>query len=483
MRSKRQQKNFLMTILLVFTVFLYGCGGSAGVENTTMRFEMLDITTKAPVENVQLIINGTEPNTETGQSTHIRRQLATDSRGVVTFSDLPPDRQYTIAASKDGYILATNDGNDAPSWVPNIDLTAGYYTEQGKSYTFVGYMRRSNSPTTGSVKGYIKDRLSNQPIMKATVYITPAQADAQQGAADVIDTTNKPSKPVYYELNDVPSGQQTLRVVAPGYQAVSIDSNFVIPAGGTIQYDIYLDTSTGTINATIIAKDGDTFVGGYTFMAQVLRNGTEIVSDTVFTIPDAGGEGSPIKAFNLAFGTSAGGDNTFTGPAVPVLPSGSSDTYTIKITSDQAHMVNPANGLTGITMNVTPNTVGGDGPVVNAGAIYMAVERGQISVTLYQIPYTQVNLSGQNDTTLREQAQQASIVVVNGLGDTTTRYTGESPDRYFHYLVENMPVGRRSIIVNFPGHTLTDGDNTVTGLLVLKDRTSAVTRSINWITN
>jgi hypothetical protein len=96
MRSKKYQKNFLMSVLLIFTVFLYGCGGSAGVQESTMSFELLDVTTKAPVEDVQVILQSVDPNPGDGNAYYINRQLSTDSRGKVTFADLSPDRQYPL---------------------------------------------------------------------------------------------------------------------------------------------------------------------------------------------------------------------------------------------------------------------------------------------------------------------------------------------------------------------------------------------------
>jgi len=475
-----------MSILLLFTVFLYGCGGSAGVKNSTLQFEMLDVTTKAPIEDVQIIVESPDSGGGDGNATYVRRQLSTDSRGKVTFSDLAPDRQYTITASRDGYTLVTGGDNDGPQWIP--DIHDGMIPEQGKTYTITGFMRRSQGATTGAVRGYIRDRLTGQPITNATVYITPSQGDGGASSMTISDTTDKPSKPGYYELNDVPSGLQSLMVVAPGYQAATISGSLVIPSGSTITYDVYLRTNDGAINFTVMAKDGEYRGASYTFVAQVLRNGTDVVAETLITL-SGGTNNSTIKAFQVSFGGGAtgggggGGGTGYTGPAVPVLPSSSNDTYTVKVTSDYAHMVNPANGISGILLKVTEGATQADNPAVNAGTITMAVERGQVEITLYQVPYT-ANITGtQNDTILREQATQAIITTVGALNDTVSRYTGESPDRYFHYTIENVPVGQRSFIVNFSGHTVTSGDGTISNVTVIKDVTTRIMENIDWSTS
>lgn len=467
MRSKRKQKNMLLSFLLLFTVFLYGCGGSAGVQESTIRIEMRDVTTKAPIEDVQIILDARDPNPTSGQATHLRRQMGTDSRGKVVFSDLPPDRLYNINVAKDGFTALNNADNDAPAWIPAID-NGGFVTEQGKTYELIGYMRRADSPTTGTIRGYVYDQLTGQPVTNATVFI---QVTNPAGNYSIIDTTNKPSKPGYFELTNLPSGGQNLQVTSPGYLGTNVA--VTIPQGGTIDFNVNLATSLGSLRLTLQAAAGEVFMQQHLFLVQVLRNGTTIVAQQVVN-PTA----DATKIVSVLFG----GDNS----GVPVIPTGSTDTYTVKVVSEHAHMSNPANGLTGIVLR--GRTVDGDGggggtvADIDAGTIVMTVEKGVVELTLYQ-PQNTVNINpDQTDARLREQASQASMLVENA--SITSRYTGESPNYYFHYILEEVPVGNRKILINFPGHQLADGgNNEIDGVTVLKDKTVKLLRTMQWTTN
>jgi len=465
-RSRRRQKNSMLVALCFATVFLYGCGGSAGIKESSIRVEMLDVTTKAPIEDVQVIVTAPDPQA-TGLAVQITRQLATDSRGIAVFNDLPPDRNYTLNAYKDGFVTPGQGGaNDSPAFIPNVSPIP---VEQGKTYTFTGYLRRANGPTTGTIRGYVYERLSGRPITNATVWI------AVTGSPAVIDTTDKPSKPGYYELNNIPSGQQNLQISAPGY--AGLNQPVVIPSGGTVTMDFNLGTENGTLRFTVTAQGNDMFVEGYSLTAQVLRNGTEMTSQATWR-PPAGA----TKSFTFVFtGDGSGATDNGQGPGVPVIPAGSTDTYTIKVISEQCRMVNPANGLTGIIVRQTGVTGQGgqaNNPVIDAGTIQMQVEKGTINLTLYQIPYVP-NLTGHNDTNLRIQAPQASMRVENAV--VTTRFTGESPTYFFNYTIEEVPVGKRKIFVNFPNHQLVGGNaNEINDVWVLKDSTTRVLESINW---
>lgn len=470
MRSRRRQKNALLIALCFFTVFLYGCGGSAGVQETTIKIEMLDVTTKAPVENAQVIVAAPDPQQSGGLAVQITRQLATDSRGKVTFADLPPDRLYSINAYKDGYVTPGQGGaNDSPPFIPDIP-DAGFTVEQGKTYTFTGYLRRANAPTTGTIRGYVYERLSGRPVTTATVWVTVNNDPA------IIDTTDKASKPGYFELNDVPSGARQLQIDAPGY--ASLTQQIVVPSGGTVNFDANLGTENGTIRLTVQAQGNDFLVPGYTLIAQVLRNGTEMIAQATLRPPAA------VKSATFIFSGAgdAGANDTGSGPGVPVIPAGATDTYTVKVISDDCRMVNPANGISGIMMRQTGVSSGGanaTNPVVDAGTIIVAVNKGTVSLTLYQTPFVNNVLTGQTDTNLRIQAPQAAVQVENAF--VTTRFVGESPTYFFNYTIEDVPVGNRKLFVNFPSHQLSGANATsIEGVWVLKDQTTRILESIRW---
>ena len=136
MISYKNQRLLLVLTLFFSTMFLYGCNGgtsSSGVTESTIKFEIRDITTKAPLDNAIVKVEG--PNGDI----QIARQVVTDSRGKVTVGDLPPDRAYTLSIAKDGY---TTPSNLHLMFVP--DIAGGADFDNGPVYVFFGKVRQGN---------------------------------------------------------------------------------------------------------------------------------------------------------------------------------------------------------------------------------------------------------------------------------------------------------------------------------------------------
>ncbi len=422
MVSYKAQRLMIVLTLFISTVFLYGCGSStsSSVSNSSLRFEIRDVTTKAPLDNVQVMVTGSDPSNANGPVS-ILRQLKTDSRGKATASDLPPDRPYQVVLAKEGYQNPPNNNNVQPQFIPSIPA-AGFNVEQGATYDIIGYLIRSDSPATGTIRGYVKNRVTGEPISNATVF-----TNAVNQIASVIDTTDKPSKPGYYELSNVPSGQGTvLNVTIPG--VANVTNTVTIPGNGTIDYDIFIDPGVGTINGNILASPNEVLPPG-TYVIQVLRNGTDIVTSRTETIGDTAAE----KA------------HPYTIANVPVVMTGSTSSYTVKIVSDVVHMTNPAGGVSGITMRQTAQ-------VVEVPAITVMSEKGTILLTLYHAPIAVLNPNGESDAGLSTMAPQASITVANALVESI--FVNEGPTRFYRYRINNVPVGKRTLTVNFPGHNV-----------------------------
>ncbi|HOT74906.1 MAG TPA: hypothetical protein PK467_03910, partial [Candidatus Wallbacteria bacterium] len=381
MFSYKNQRLLLVLTLFLSTVFLYGCNGgtsSSGVTESSMRFEIRDITTKAPLDNVNVMISGPDPQSDNGPVS-ILRQLKTDSRGKVTAGDLPPDRKYTVTISKEGYQNPPAGANVQPQFIP--DIHDGIVVEQGKTYDIIGYLIRADSPATGTIKGYVKNRVTGEPITNATVFTSP-----QNNFASIIDTTDKPSKPGYYELSNVPSGNNTLNASIPGVTA-AMTYQVTVPGNGTIEYDILVDPGNGTINGNILAAANETLAPGV-YIVQVLRNGTDVVASYQKSVTDI---------------TTASTD--FSVANVPVIMTGSTSSYTVKITSDSGHMINPAGGISGVVLRQS-------GQTVQVSPITMQSEKGTILVTLYHAPIDlTTNLTHVSEATMSTMAPQATVSV------------------------------------------------------------------------
>ncbi len=430
MFSYKNQRLLLVLTLFLSTVFLYGCNGgtsSSGVTESSMRFEIRDITTKAPLDNVNVMISGPDPQSDNGPVS-ILRQLKTDSRGKVTAGDLPPDRRYTVTLSKEGYQNPPAGANVQPQFIP--DIHDGVVVEQGKTYDIIGYLIRADSPATGTIKGYVKNRVTGEPITNATVFTSP-----QNNFASIIDTTDKPSKPGYYELSNVPSGNNTLNASIPGVTA-AMNYQVTVPGNGTIEYDILVDPGNGTINGNILAAANETLAPGV-YIVQVLRNGTDVVASLQKSVDNI---------------TTASTD--FSVANVPVIMTGSTSSYTVKITSDSGHMINPAGGISGVVLRQS-------GQTVQVSPITMQSEKGTILVTLYHAPIDlTTNLTHVSEATMSTMAPQATVSVDGAIIESM--FVNEGPTRFYRYRLNNVPVGKRAIRVNFPGHGIVssgDGAN------------------------
>ncbi len=427
MISHKNQRLLLVLTLFFSTMFLYGCNGgtsSSGVTESAIRFEIRDITTKAPLDNVNVLVTGPDPQSDNGPVS-ILRQLKTDSRGKVTASDLPPDRRYTVAISKEGYQDPPAGANVQPQFIP--DIHAGIVVEQGKTYDIIGYLIRADSPSTGTIKGYVKNRVTGEPITNATVF-----TNAQGNFASIIDTTDKPSKPGYYELSNVPSGQQALNATIPGITA-AINYQVTVPGNGSIEYDILVDPGSGTITGNIISAPSETLAPGI-YIIQILRNGTDVIASTQKTINNV-----------------TTGSTDYSVANVPVILTGSTSTYTVKITSDSAHMINPAGGVSGVSLRQTSQSV-------QVAPITVMSEKGTVLVTLYHKPITAAELLAghPSEADLSIMAAQATVSVDGAVIESM--FVNEGPTRFYRYRLNNVPVGKRALKVNFPGHNVTGGE-------------------------
>jgi|GEM_PF-5448243 len=434
MISHKNQRLLLVLTLFLSTVFLYGCTGgtsSSGVETSTMRFEIRDITTKAALDNVNVMIVGPDPQSANG-AVSVLRQIKTDSRGKATASDLPSDRQYTVRLSKEGYQDPPN-ATTQPQFIP--DISAGMVVEQSKSYDIVGYLIKANSAATGTIRGYVKNRVTGEAISNATVFTSP-----QSSVPSVIDTTDKSSKPGYYELANVPSGANTLNASIPGI-TTAFSSSVTVPANGTIDYDILINPGEGTLAGTLLAASSETLAPGI-YIVQVLRNGTDVIAS------------NRIEITNTTTGAMQ-----YTVPNVPVIMTGSTSNYTVKITSDSAHMSNPAGGVSGITLRQ-------DGQTVQVAPITMMAEKGTVLVTLY---HSGTFATLENTDTLAALAAQAVITVEGGVVEMVVASI-DGNNRFYKYRLSNVPVGKRAIKINFPGHSVASGSE----INALKDSEVAV---------
>lgn len=423
MIKHKTQQILMVLMLFISTLFLYGCSGdteTSKVKESTIRLEVRDITTKAPIDNVVVVVRKISGD----EIPIIAREGKTDSRGKIVFGGLAPDFKYSILLSKDGYQRPQDPNLE---FIPNINADGGLFLEQGTTYDLIGYMLRAESLATGTIKGYVKNAITGEPITNATVYVL---IDGKPKT----DTTDKPSKPGYYELSNIPSNLTvTVLATVPGNTSQGKVENVVVPPNGSINVDIAVVPDGAKITGTITSAPSETLPRGE-YVVLVLRNGTETTASKKIVVS---GEELPTSV-------------DYEIENIPIIMAGSTSTYTIKVISDMAHMYNPASGITGVAIRSKEQPI-------NIPPIAMMPEKGTVLITLYHKPVTSAELLNGHppESTLSQHAAQATMVVEGALVETI--FVNEGPTRFYRYRLNNVPVGKRKLYVHFPAHSVGQG--------------------------
>nr|HPG59619.1 hypothetical protein [Candidatus Wallbacteria bacterium] len=56
------------------------------------------------------------------------------------------------------------------------------------------------------------------------------------------------------------------------------------------------------------------------------------------------------------------------------------------------------------------------------------------------------------------QLAQNAVINISGSA-ASARFTGESPARFYRYTIDDAPSGKRQLVIMFPGHKVSGGDN------------------------
>jgi len=128
----------------------------------------------------------------------------------------------------------------------------------------------------------------------------------------------------------------------------------------------------------------------------------------------------------------------------PILP-GSNDYYRVNVVSNNGFQSNPYS-----SQNIK---IYSNGQTVQAQPIVMQAYRGKLNITLYHNPPA----LNESESYLSQLAQNA-VINISGSA-ASARFTGESPARFYRYTIDDAPSGRRQLIIMFPGHKVSGGDN------------------------
>lgn len=136
---------------------------------------------------------------------------------------------------------------------------------------------------------------------------------------------------------------------------------------------------------------------------------------------------------------------TITG--IPTILPGSNDYYRIVVTSN--------NGFLATQYPQSNFKVYSNSHTVYTQPIVMQARTGRVSVTLYHGPPG----IGETEAELSTLARNA-VVMIAGTG-ASARFSGESPARFYRYVIDEAPAGQRTLDIMFPGHRV-NGNATVT---------------------
>lgn len=227
---------------------------------------------------------------------------------------------------------------------------------------------------------------------------------------------------------------------APGKSQSTPNSNYVNKfgsvTGGYNGYNGYTagsrpQVSTGATSTrggvTGYVSGGSTPFGGESVIVSVINSKNQYIkSEVVNTQP-----GTTVYPYSIS-------------GIPPILP-GSNDYYRVNVISNNGFQSNPYS-----SQNIK---IYSNGQTVQAQPIVMQAYRGKINITLYHNPPA----LNESESYLSQLAQNA-VINISGSA-ASARFTGESPARFYRYTIDDAPSGKRQLIIMFPGHKVSGGDN------------------------
>jgi len=352
--------------LLISLGVLFGCGGSAGVQDGTVVGRVYSdassiSSNRSPISGVTVVIRRQSYVPEV-----VRRTLS-DANGNYVFTDVPVG-EYFIGFSKEGFLPIDVNSGGSPTRTNYV--AQDFFMESGQTVTVPDITMETNRQTgSGTVIITVLDSITGDPVTHATV--TVGTAVTSNGGNNGVYTLSVPIQPTDQDTSGTPLQDSSKRVSiqADGYQLD--DTVFVGPvANETIQRTVVLRPLEVTIDGLVRIDKW-----------QALFN----LSNVEVKITNTSGPSTASPAPN----------GLFTITAVPASNSNLTRTLNIRFTHPDlqtvvlSNIVAPRAGdrTIAMTVSMTPITVDVSGSVVDSG-----------------------NLQANGTATVVETGQQTSIV-------------------------------------------------------------------------
>ena len=349
--------------VLVSLGVLFGCGGSAGVQEGTVVGRVFSDASsisgsRSPISGVTVVIR------REGFTPAVIRRTLTDANGNFVFSDVPTGG-FTIGYAKEGF-LPIDGGNGASTTLTNA-FGRDLFVEPGQTVVVPDVTMETNRQTgSGTVIITVLDGVTGDPVTHATV--TAGMVATANGGNNGVYTLNVPILPSDTSSKEGPLDDSAKRVSiqADGYQPENAVTIGPI-ANETIRRTVYLNPLTVTIDGVVkISK------------WQALFNLGQVEIRVTNTLGPASVGPAPNGLFTIA--------------GIPASNSNLTRTFNLRFTHPDlqtvmlTNIVAPRAGDRTIPMTVvmTPLVVDVSGTVVDSGSLpasgtAVLVQTGQIA--------------------------------------------------------------------------------------------------------
>jgi hypothetical protein len=225
----------IAAILVISLGMLFGCGGSAGVENGTILGQIFSDASSAssarsPIAGATVVIN------RQGAILQVIRRTLTDANGNYVFTDVPVGN-YQIGFAKEGFIPISSTLSTSTTITNQTALNL--FVEPGQTVVVQDVTLQTNLQTgSGVLILTVLDAITGDPIINALVSCGPSTTS--NGGNNGVYTLSVPVQPTDVNIQNTPlqNSARQIAIQADGYANGLLTVGIV--ANQTVAQTIYM---------------------------------------------------------------------------------------------------------------------------------------------------------------------------------------------------------------------------------------------------
>ncbi|GEM_PF-6621458 len=435
---------WLIPVVAAF-VFIAGCSLGATTSDAGFDVSVVDISTGAPLQGIQLLLVRSDEPT-------LQKVYQTDANGKVSIRGLDPYKTYYFNVISDGWKVK----DKIPDSIIPSDAAAegvGFKVSAGEIYPVLIKLERITTTGTGVIRGKVYDGVTGEPIANALV-VAKSTSTATEGETDTETTTSSNTYSATTNSNGeyelvVAEGEYNLQVIAEGYptESSSSEGERVISrvegntASGVTVYanrettvDFHLRAGTGNVTCHLYCPDGLTKGIHITIWLDAI-GGKPIYDADIDNLQNNGDVSAKVELTD-----------------VPLLPTNTTHKYVLEVTSPyfsvasdsypQEFVLTPA--LPQVSIDTI--TLQALSATLKIKVIAKNDDIGADEFTFLVNNATALNVAGIPSRSITPTQVQTSTV-------TGVNY------HIAYYEVPNVPAGVRTVTVSIAGTPISTGNN------------------------